>query len=54
MEEIKEGIEALNNISKIFRHIHVDLKTEFPDYNAKYHDFEKHLGQVIEFIKAAP
>ena len=43
VEEIKEGIEALNNRSKRFTHMHVDLKTEIPDYNAKYHDFGRNL-----------
>ena len=42
-EEIDEGVVTMNDISRAYRHIHVELKSELePDeYVQKYPDYEK-------------
>ena len=52
-EEIREGIELINNLGQSFRHVHVDLKTKIPEHKNTYHDYGEISKKSIEYVKAA-
>ena len=53
-EEIKEAIEEISTLSKVYRHIHVDLKNLLPEeYENKYPNYAKKSKMLVEFIKSA-
>ena len=53
-EEIKKAIEEISTLSKVYRHIHVDLKNLLPEeYENKYPNYAKKSKMLVEFIKSA-
>ena len=53
-DEIKEAIDEMSTLSKVYRHIHVDLKNHFPEeYVKKYPKYGEISEMLISYVKSA-
>ena len=53
-DEIKEGLDAISELSRNYRHVHVQLKHELGDnYDGKYPEYEKTSEQLMNYAKNA-
>ena len=55
MEEIEEGVAIINQLSREYRHLHVELKSELgnEDYGAKYPNYDDTVNRMSKFIDTA-
>ena len=55
MEEIEEGVAIINQLSREYRHLHVELKSELgnEDYSEKYPNYDDTVNRMSKFIDTA-
>ena len=54
LDDVNEGVTFVNDASKAYRHVHVELKVLLgEDYATKYPDYEANLLKVSDFLKKA-
>ena len=52
-EDVREGLNIINDLSKKFRHCHVELKSGLENYAEVYPDYDKISDKLILFVKKA-